>query len=259
MKFAAEMPLEWMLKHHDEFNDYLYVLLHLYLKNDRYREFCKNYQGMVILDNSCYELGESMDNQLLFDAAIDLEPDFVILPDKLNFFVATCERSEAFVNSYRDKLPAKTQMMGIIQGKNDQELIDAYNWMYKHLNIRAFGIPFIFGDVSLDSQAQMIRRLEFMRVFDRIVFRSDCYHHLLGTWCTAEFALYPTLGYNWINSFDTSNPIMAALEANRYRALGIPMKPRTKLDEVFYHSYETLEPHLELARYNVNKLRQIIQ
>ena len=259
MKFAAEMPLEWMLRHHDEFNDYLYVLLHLYLKDERYRDFCRNYRGFKLLDNSAYELGESMDNELLYKVACELEPDYVMLPDKINAYDITLDRTESFMDEYGLVLPAKTKPMGIIQGETQDRMIRSYMRMHERLGIRAFGIPFIFAAAEYgNSQQQMRHRITFLERLNGVLDEC-CYYHLLGTWCTAEFALYETLGYNWVNSFDTSNPIMAALEGQQYRALGLPEKPKTKLDHVFYNTYEELEPALELARYNVRKLREAIR
>ena len=260
--------MEWMLKHHDEFNDYLYVLIHLYLKDPRYREFCLEYRkkpnSFILFDNSAAELGEAMDNKLLFEAACELQPDYVMMPDKLNDYKVTTGRSQDFFLTYASDLPRETKLMGIIQGQNFKEMVHCHYSMTDYTGAAAIGIPFIFANIARDSYSQMMARIEFMRYMNSCEHpcvkprENGLYYHLLGTWCTAEFALYKTLGYNWINSFDTSNPIMAALEGKTYVGNGIPEKPKTKLDDVFHHNYGKLEPHLDLARYNVRRLRQSI-
>lgn len=260
MLFAAEMPLSWMLKYHDEFNDYLYVLLHLFVSNEEYKKFCLEYRkrpnSFILLDNSAYEMGEAMDNKLLFDVVEQLQPDYVMLPDKINDQEFTLDKSIQFVDTYELIMPSRTKFMGIIQGKTDEEMMMCHD-RFMAINVRDIGIPFIFYDTPKESLLQAWRRMEFLKRHARVLSGNN-YTHLLGTWCVGEFVNYKLRGYNWINSFDTSNPIMAALEGTSYGLFGTPNKPKTKLDDVFLKSENELSYALDTARNNVRILRESI-
>jgi len=47
-----------------------------------------------------------------------------------------------------------------------------------------------------------------------------------------EFGWYR--GFNFIESIDTSNPVMAALEGIRYSNAGLDAKPKANMNDYFY-------------------------
>ena len=54
---SHEVPLELMLKEQDNISDYLYILLHIAMRDPVYLEYAINYKkngGIVYLDNSCF-------------------------------------------------------------------------------------------------------------------------------------------------------------------------------------------------------------
>ena len=56
-----------------------FILLHL-LKNKKYKEYYLKQNTYRILDNSCYELGESLDSDILMKEAKELNVNEVIIP-----------------------------------------------------------------------------------------------------------------------------------------------------------------------------------
>jgi len=54
----------------------------------------------------------------------------------------------------------------------------------------------------------------------------------LGCSVPQEFGWYR--GYNFIESIDTSNPVMAALEEMWYTEAGLDTKPKANINDYFY-------------------------
>ena len=90
IKINSELPM-CMLDKNNTYNEYDFVLFHLYVSNTEYRNYYLNQRGtnpsrLMILDNSAYEFyvkGEQLDLQEFFEAICELKPDMYILPDGL--------------------------------------------------------------------------------------------------------------------------------------------------------------------------------
>ena len=83
IKVSCEVPYD-LLDRSEAFNDYDYCLAHEYLRNESYKNFYLNQKkkGRVIfLDNSCFELGCSVDIKVYAEIINELCPNLVFLPD----------------------------------------------------------------------------------------------------------------------------------------------------------------------------------
>jgi len=101
----------------------------------------------------------------------------------------------------------------------------------------------------------MYGRMELIRMLiEKDTVRKDIYHHLLGASLPQEFIAYSD--FKWINSVDTSNPIIVGSEGVRYGDNGIEYKPKTKIEELFDVN---LEDKMEDIIFNVNKFKQYIK
>jgi hypothetical protein len=90
------------------------------------------------------------------------------------------------------------------------------------------------------------------------LYNSDVIHasdrvHLLGCAAPQEFLFHQN--YPFIESIDTSNPIMAAMEDKMYKEHGLDEKPITKIDHVMNRAPEDINWYA--LHYNVNKFRKI--
>jgi len=249
---SHEMPLAMMENHHDDINDYLYVLLHKFLEDVPYFNFVGNYKGTILLDNSCYELGDALANDLIYETAVQLNADIVIAPDVLGDKDKTLERTLDFWNTYPD---IRDTMMAVVQGSSLEELLECYD-IFIDTGFKKIAFPFCFNWVERDPELQANERIKILSYFARNSrICDDVYHHLLGTWQAVEFTRYRD--YDWIKSIDTSNPIMAALDGNRYiNQYGLPNKPRSTFDDTFNLKLELID--MDLVMYNVNKFRGIV-
>ena len=154
---AHETPLS-IMKSEDHFkiNDYTYVLLHKLIEDPEYYNAVKDIMNVgastftshqVYLDNSCFELGASLSNELLYEWCQKLLPSVVILPDTLGNKEATISQTDEFLDSYPD---TAQYGMAVIQGNSPDEMIDCYQYFRDHpKNIYMIGIPFVYSWIEI--------------------------------------------------------------------------------------------------------------
>jgi hypothetical protein len=97
------------------------------------------------------------------------------------------------------------------------------------------------------------RFIAISRMYEEGILLSRDRVHLLGTAWPAEFSLYKNLPF--IESIDTSNPIMAALDGTIYREHGVSRKPIANMNN--YQDMPIDDVAMELVEYNVRKFREI--
>ena len=253
---SHEIPICLIDEHQDFISDYQFVLLHKILEDKDYAEMVCEFAGcgeFTYLDNSCFELGESLDNDILYEWFQRLEPDFVVLPDVLGDRKRTLVRSIEFANDYPTTIP---NGMPVIQGATQDEMIDCYNDFIEYSDKwPIIGIPFVYRWVDKDPTLQANERIKLLERMDIECIDRKFKHHLLGTWQAREFAHYRD--YNWIHSIDTSNPVMAALDGTAYAGIhGLTQKPTSTFDSIYDMKEEDI--NLDLLYYNVDSFRQIV-
>jgi len=238
-------------------------LLHKILEDKDYAEMVCEFAGcgeFTYLDNSCFELGESLDNDILYEWFTRLEPNYVVLPDVLGDKKRTLERSLEFVNDYPDTI---IHGMPVIQGSTPDEMIECYNDFMKFevgheggiLGFPIIGIPFVYSWIDKDPTLQANERIKLLEKMDKECINKSLKHHLLGTWQAREFAHYRN--YDWIHSIDTSNPVMSALDGTPYAGIhGLTQKPKSTFDSVYNMKEEDI--NLDLLYYNVDTFREIV-
>lgn len=249
---SHELPLSLMQTQHDEFNDYMYLLLHKCMEDKDYLAAAIAYKGVKYLDNSCFELGASLDKKDLEYYFNATQADIVIAPDVLGKRQDTLERTFDFI--FTTRIPLK-HIMVVAQGATIQEIIDCYNVFKQIKHIGMIGIPFVYSWIPKDPTLQAQGRIDLLdKMVKEEVIDTTKKHHLLGTWQAKEFAWYRN--YNWIHSLDTSNPVMAACDGIAYTDLGIDVKPRSTFDSVYHKT--KLDINMQLLYNNVKKFKEIV-
>jgi hypothetical protein len=81
--------------------------------------------------------------------------------------------------------------------------------------------------------------------FDRV--------HLLGTASPIEFGMYKNI--ECIESIDTSNPIMAAIDGASYNGMGLDYKPFSNMN--LFQDMDIKDLNKDLVNYNVEMFKQI--
>ena len=244
-----------------DFNDYDYALVHLFDEDPEYLEFYKNSvkNGRhVLLDNSIFELGEAYDNDSFAKWVEELKPTEYIVPDALEDVAKTIDQMESWNRAY-GKLPGKR--IGVVQGKTPEEIADCYVYMDKHADVDKIAISF---DYSLYEQiiphenkymSWMLGRATMLaNLLNSGIINTKKPHHLLGCGLPQEFALYHS--YKWIESVDTSNPIVHGIKGIAYKQYGLQTKESIKLVDLL--DVEINNQQLYDFNHNINYFRTYV-
>jgi hypothetical protein len=261
MKVSHELPLG-LMHYGYEWNDYDYCLPHLIDQYEQYRLYfqkSKLDKRFIIMDNGLFEGVEHTTEDLLSKINL-IRPNIFIVPDAWNDAALTLVNAKSWMMNYKPELPEGVELMAVCQGKSLGELIATYQTLldlgYTHIAFNHSSAAYQTMYPNLDPlKAQMYGRMEFIRrlVAENIINRR-AYHHLLGCSLPQEFMSYN----NWpfIQSCDTSNPILVGAEGERYGDNGLSWKPKEKLEHYFE---KDLSGKIEDIIFNVNKFKQFIK
>ena len=257
MKISHEVPRCLLTSSH-EYNDFSYCLPHLLDIDEEYRNFFyeeKRKGRYVIMDNSLHELGAAYDHQRLLYWVNELEPDEFIVPDVWMNCLKTAEQAKHWL-SYN--FPKKTKRIAVIQGKNINQAYICANTLanlgYDKLCV-SYGATWyntLFPHTNMD-MGKALGRAQFVQGLLRLDHLKDIKLHLLGTSIPQEFGWYDN--HPQIESIDTSNPIMSALEGVKYNTNGLNIKPKANMNDHF--NVDFLDINYDLIIYNTMKFRTI--
>jgi len=223
--------------------------LHRYIEDDSYRSIVDSCKKHTILDNSCFELGAALSNSLIAEYVNRIKPDVFVLPDVLGNYIETVDRTIEFLAEYPD---LDSDAMAVIQGNSHEEFIDCYKEFDAIGGVGMIGIPFCFNWAwDLEPEEHAMERVKLIHALEPYI-NVNRKHHLLGTWHIKEFTNYKD--YKWIYSVDTSNPIAAGIEGDRYP---ISHKPKIKFDE--FVNYKLTDLNINDIMYNVNVFKETVK
>jgi hypothetical protein len=260
MKISHEVPLN-LLEISSKFNQYDYCLPHLLDKFEKYQNYfiqAKKQGRYIIMDNSLHELGEAYDTNRLLYWIETLKPDEFIVPD-------VWEEAEKSINNAVEwskiKLPKDTLKVAVVQAKNIEEATTCYQ-SYRALGYRK--IAFSYG-ASYYSELVPHPTRAIATALGRVQVISTLYNndviskhdrvHLLGCAVPQEFIYYKDMPF--IETIDTSNPIMAGLEGISYNYWGLDSKPVLKIDEAMEWSEEQIKEKWAFVYNNVMDFKLI--
>ena len=259
MKVSHEVP-RCLLTLSPEINNYEYILPHL-LDQDKeylayYRE-AKTKGRYIVMDNSLHELGEAYDFDRLKYWVNELEPDEFMVPDVWMDCHQTAAQAKYWLQF---KFPEKTKKIAVIQGKDKN---DAYlcAGLLKELGYDKLCVSYgatWYNDFFPHNNGDMgkaLGRVRFVQGLLKLDHLKDVKFHLLGCASPFEFALYNR--HPRIESIDTSNPIMMALEGKKYTNSLVMDKPKANMNNYFDISLDKV--NLDLIQYNVNKFKDFIE
>lgn len=267
MLISHESPL-CLLEESRKYNDYDYALVHLFEEIPTYYSFFKRSleQGRrVILDNSIFELGKSFDPQKYLYWINHLQPTEYIIPDVLEDTLGTMDQALDWKENYKSLVP-DCRSIGVVQGKSYSDIVNCYNYLDININVDKIAISF---DYSLYQKLHPHAnkwvsftlgraKLLSMLVEDKIINTSKP-HHLLGCALPIEFMFYRD--YKWLESLDTSNPVVHGLLGVGYEPGGLISKKSIKLVDLIHHPYpsssrlHTIKHNIEYFKYFVRGLK----
>jgi hypothetical protein len=237
IKVSHETPL-CLLNDSEKFNDYDYCLPHLLDEEEGYLEYFKQAKAKgryIIMDNSLHELGKAYDSDRLMYWISELEPDEFIVPDVWE------DRDASVWNAMEWSkiiLPKNTTKVAVVQAKTIHEASTCYQ-TYKDLGYQKIAFSYgasYYNDIVPHPNQDLGKALGRLSVISAL-FKTGVIHqndriHLLGCAVPQEFGWYK--GYKCIESIDTSNPVMAALEGTFYKSWGLDAKPKANMNDYFF-------------------------
>jgi hypothetical protein len=260
VKISHETPF-CLLEKSLEFNDYQYALVHLLESNEEYRNHflkCKEKGIEIYLDNSLHELGYAMDNQTLLKWIDILRPSNFFIPDVWEDYTASVRNAQFWSQI---ELPEGVMKVAVVQAKSLHEAILCVQ-AYKDFGYQK--IAFSYG-ASYYHELCPHPNVDFGKAVGRFMVLSTIYGsniltkedrvHLLGTASPIEFGMYKNI--QCVESIDTSNPIMAALDHKPYYQLGLSTKPTANMNKYQDISLDFI--NMEILEHNINMFKKINQ
>lgn len=272
-KIAHEAPLS-IAPLVRELTDYDYALVHLFLKpeGEKYFKFFKDSLGMgreVILDNSAYELGDSFDPDIYCEWISKLRPTYYIVPDCPGNCEETIRRAEKWFNRpgllERD-MAFGLKTIGVVQGSTYEEIVKCYNF-WKDAGVDKIAFTFyypFYDDNKLDDNKYVSLMLNRQQLITRLlcdnVIDTTKKHHLLGCWLPQEFKFYKKEGmYDWIDSIDTSNPVLHGIEGELYEDEGLFHKSSVKMESLMFKPAKDFIPNYDIIEGNIIKFKEFVR
>ena len=234
-KVSHELPIN-MLEQSYEINDYEYCLPHLLDQNKDYKDHfyqSKKDGRYIVMDNSLHELGEAYDTDRLLHWIKELEPNEFIVPDVWQDKTATLVNAKQWLQR---ELPEGTTKVAVVQAQNYHEAFECYNIL------KMQGYQKIAFSYGADWYAEEFPHPNPLvgKMMGRIMTISKMYKsgligksdrvHLLGCALPQEFGYYAD--FPFIESIDTSNPIIHGLQGVKYNSLGLLNKESIKIDQI---------------------------
>ena len=248
-KISHELPVN-MLSRSFEINDYEYCLPHLLDQNEIYKnhfEKAKETGSYIIMDNSLHELGKAYDTDRLMHWINHLEPNEFIVPDVWQDQTATLVNAKRWMSI---KLPEGVTKVAVVQAQSYHEAFECYNILkmqgYKKIAF-SYGADWYAEEFPHPNPLvgkMMGRIMAISKMYKTGLIGKTDRVHLLGCALPQEFGYY--CDFPFIESIDTSNPIIHGIEGVKYNSVGLLTKSSTKIDKM------GLEPLTPEKLYDIN-------
>lgn len=272
IKINHEMPLALMLDpRFDELTDYSYDLVHMNDEIPEYKQYFKDALAKgrkVLLDNSVFELEEPFNPAKFVEKINELAPTWYIVPDFLDDCEKTIGSMEEWIKVYLPQVTVDSKIIGSIQGKNVADMIRCYKYMSANSKVDKIAITFnsdcyeeLCPDLTQDWKVDKLtvwmegRQRFITRLVSDHIWNNQKPHHLLGIALPQE-AKTPLYHRISIETWDTSNPVVAGLKGIKYTDKGLTEKPSVKLYTMM--DMEVSEEQKDLIEYNIKKFREFL-
>jgi hypothetical protein len=233
IKVSHEVPFS-LLDYSREFNDYDYCLPHLLDENEEYLAYFKKAKAegrYIIMDNSLHELGVAYTTSRLIHWIHELQPNEFIVPDVWEDKTASIVNARSWASV---ELPENTTKVAVVQAKTLHEAFECTQ-TYKDLGYKKIAYSYgasYYNDICTHPNKHLGKALGRVYVISTL-YKQGVLHpndrvHLLGCQVPQEFGWYQ--GIECIESIDTSNPIMAALDGNAIEFCGLTEKPEANMN-----------------------------
>lgn len=260
IKVFHEVPFELLYINRD-YTDGEYCLPHLLDENEQYRDYFYNTkeQGRyVIMDNSLHELGTAYSTDRLMYWINELKPNEFIVPDVWEDKNKSVQNARSWSSV---SLPDDVTKVAVVQAKSIGEAIECtqtyFDLGYKKVAY-SYGASY-YNDVCPHPNKDLGKALGRLQVistlYDMKLLLPTSRVHLLGCSSPFEFSLYKDI--TCIESIDTSNPVMAAIEGIQYNKSLTISKPQINMNQAQEISIEDI--NMDLYYYNIKMFKEFLE
>lgn len=242
IRTAHEAPKD-IFKAVQTVTDVDYALVHLFEEDPEYLQMFKKAVAdgrEVILDNSVFELETAFNPERFVYWINELKPTYYIVPDVLEDADGTISNMSEWLSIWKSKVFVDSKMIGVVQGKNYEDIKRCYQFMVEDAKVDKVAISFDYSyyQTSVPHPNKLISwalgRVKLLGDLKKDgVLREDIPHHLLGCGTPGEGIFYCSPEFDYIDSMDTSNPVVHGLQKTEYSgSLGLTSKSSVKLFEL---------------------------
>ena len=207
-----------------ERGDMLLALPHIVQNSTIYEKYYRDTQKKIILDSGVIEVGKPEKFEILIKIGENIEASVIALPDYLHDASKTIESAKIIYENFHNYIRLKRfSFMGIIQGKNVKEWLKCFEKMANMdmitiLGIGIYSVKHVFQSITHKTDC-LNNRLACIELLDKKnMIPKGKKIHLLGLGEPREL-LYQK-DYPFINSCDTTRPIMYGINGRRYTKEG---------------------------------------
>ncbi len=261
MKISHEAPIPF-LKQVRGLIDYDYCLPHLLDESDDYIDYFVESKKMgryIIMDNSLHELGTPYKEERLWHWLNYLKPNEFIVPDYWEDKIATLVSAKSWLT--RD-YPLNTTPVAVVQAKSQQEAWECYSILrtqgYEKIAF-SYGAEWYYDEglsTSPDRNNKFLTKAHgryntVKEFYEKGLINKSDRVHLLGCNIPQEFSWYKDMPF--IESIDTSNPVIHGLAGVKYEEWGLEEKLPHKVDK-----FKGNTENWDTVLYNINKFKEFI-
>jgi len=249
MRFSHETPRN-LLQISRFFNDFDYALDIKFDDKDYYNFFKESISlgREVWLDNSLYErriTGIPFDEKKYVAYILDIKPTYYILPDAYESSESNIELFNNWISKYNIELISFKKIL-VVHGRDYDDYVKCYRYFDQHSKDSDI-IAFSGGDSFMKDTK---RSIVIKKMFIDGVINHKRKHHLLGSLHPNEFQEFNIPGLEFIDSMDTSLPVVCTYE--RRDLEDIEEKPKSIIHDIFD---EDIDWDMKLLYKNINFMR----
>lgn len=238
-----------------ELGDFDFVLAHVALRDQEYREYFTGRDRVTYLDNGVWETGNPVGAQAMVELAIEMQPNYVYATDYIDDSARTILAVEEFCVLAAEHPDFTSKIVATSQGVTRDDWYACIRRLSEIDGVAVIAIPrHIKQDMyeyEVNTAMRMTKtRLEICHLIDteREGFFDDKAFYATGTGaavCVKYLAEYP-----WITGIDTTMACLLASMGIRISGDYTEYKPAGKLD----FDAEFTPEQLDTARYNIGVL-----
>ena len=258
IKVFHEAPFELLYINRD-YTDGEYCLPHLLDESEYYRDYfydAKKQGRYIIMDNSLHELGTAYNTERLMYWINELKPDEFIVPDVWEDKTKSIQNARLWSTI---DLPDGVMKVVVVQAKSISEAIGCTQ-TYLDLGYKKIAYSYgasYYNDVCPHPNKDLGKALGRLQVisslYDVGILLPTSRVHLLGCCVPQEFGWYKDI--KCIESIDTSNPVMAAIEGTLCEFHGLHSKPKVNMYQAQGIPIEAID--MDLYHHNMDMFRLI--